>query len=103
MSRIDHEEVARILESVLEVVARPDTDVSWSSFDEPEQAVAELRDLIRRVRQPDPDPAVWQRISLLFAPTGSLQEISISSGWGQGFLSVAQRMDRALGAWAPDP
>ncbi|WP_216893579.1 hypothetical protein [Nocardia alni] len=101
MCRADHEEVARTLESVLEVVALPGTDVSWSGFDEPEQAIAELRDLIWQVRQPDPDQSVLHQISLLFAPTGALQEIAISSGWGVAFLAIAQRMDRAVGTSPP--
>ena len=33
----------------------------------------------------------------LFAPTGPLQEISISSGWGEEFLELARALDRAMG------
>lgn len=97
MDRVDRDEVVRILETVLEVVARPDTDVSWSGYDDPAQAITELRDLIRRTRPPGPDSATTRQISLMFAPTGPIQEISISSGWGEGFLLLADRMDRALG------
>ncbi|WP_067894352.1 hypothetical protein [Nocardia vaccinii] len=97
MDHVDRDEVVRILETVIDVVARPDTDVSWSSYDEPAQVITELRDLIRRIRPPGPDPATTRQIALLFAPTGAIQEISISSGWGEGFLLLAQRMDRALG------
>lgn len=30
---------------------------------------------------------------LLFAPTGSLQEVSLSSGWAETFLKVAERYE----------
>ncbi|MFF3569021.1 hypothetical protein [Nocardia jiangxiensis] len=97
MDRIDRDEVVRILETAIDVVALPDTDVSWSGHDEPAQVITELRDLIRRISPPGPDSATTRQISLLFAPTGAVQEISISSGWGEGFLLLAERMDRALG------
>ena len=32
-------------------------------------------------------------VSLLFAPTGPLQEVSLSSGWGEAFLRVASRYE----------
>ena len=32
----------------------------------------------------------------LFAPTGPLQETSIDNGWGDEFLSLAQRVDAFL-------
>jgi hypothetical protein len=33
---------------------------------------------------------------VLFAPTGPIQEVSISSGWGNEFLDLAERFDRAV-------
>jgi len=30
---------------------------------------------------------------VLFGPTGSIQEVSISSGWGREFLEVGARFD----------
>jgi len=30
----------------------------------------------------------------LFAPTGPIQEVSLSSGWGQEFLELAERFDK---------
>ena len=35
-------------------------------------------------------------LKLLFAPTGSIQEVSISSGWGQEFLSLSARFDEVI-------
>jgi hypothetical protein len=36
-------------------------------------------------------------LSVLFAPTGPIQEVSVSSGWGEAFLELAERFDRAAG------
>ena len=35
-------------------------------------------------------------LTVLFAPTGPIQEVSISSGWGEEFLSLAEQFDRAV-------
>jgi hypothetical protein len=35
-------------------------------------------------------------MEVLFAPTGPIQEVSISSGWGEAFLSLAERFDAAM-------
>jgi len=32
---------------------------------------------------------------VLFAPTGPIQEVSLSSGWGDAFLKIAEQFDRA--------
>ena len=37
------------------------------------------------------------RLETLFAPTGPLQEVSVSSGWGEEFLNMARRFDAAMG------
>jgi len=34
-------------------------------------------------------------LSVLFAPTGLVQEVSISSGWGVEFLAIGSRFDAA--------
>ncbi|MFF5235251.1 hypothetical protein [Dactylosporangium sp. NPDC000521] len=39
-------------------------------------------------------------LSILFAPTGPIQEVAISSGWGDAFLEPADRFDAAVaGEW----
>lgn len=36
-------------------------------------------------------------LRLLFAPTGSLQETSLSNGWANTFLMLAEEFDRIIG------
>ena len=35
-------------------------------------------------------------LSFLFAPTGSIQEISIDNGWGDDFLRISEVIDELL-------
>ena len=35
-------------------------------------------------------------LKVLFAPAGPIQELSVSSGWGNEFLALADRFDAAL-------
>lgn len=86
-------EIADVLVAVRELVARPENDFSWSSWGDREAALAEidqLLDLLRVGRIPK------RTLDVLFAPTGPIQEVSISSGWAQEFLEVADRYDRAI-------
>ena len=49
--------------------------------------------LSRRVE--NGDLQALDRLEILFAPTGMLQEVSTDSGWGDEFLDVASDFDRA--------
>jgi hypothetical protein len=81
-------------EAVLELralLARPDNDFSWSSWPDQAAALAELDQhlsCIRRGRVPD--------LSMLLVATGPAQEVSLSSGWGDAYLAVAERIEHEL-------
>ena len=83
--------LAHILETVLELVSLPDNDFAWSSWADASEAKAEIQSLIELVQS----GALPERIkvSVLFAPTGPLQEVSLSSGWAEPFLKVAEKFD----------
>lgn len=73
------------------LLALPVNDFSWSSWEDADAALGEIDGMISRVKAgPLPDRL---DVSILFAPTGPIQEVSISSGWGQEFLEVAARFD----------
>jgi hypothetical protein len=74
---------------------RPNNDFVWSSWENAEEGLAEIEGYIRQVEEGDYSSELDMQV--LFAPTGSLQELSISSGWGREFLDLAARFDRALG------
>ncbi len=95
--RIGQRKLMSVLEDTLGFVQRPDADFSWSSWEDTHQAVLEIKELIARVSEGD--RSALQRISVLFLPTGPLQELSLSSGWGKEFLSLADSYDRAAFLW----
>jgi hypothetical protein len=82
-----------VLRSAIELLSLPDNDFSWSSWENRDAAVSELQsmlELLERGALPDRVAA-----SVLFAVTGPIQEVSLSSGWSETFLKVAERFDRA--------
>lgn len=88
-----------VLEEARAYLARPDNDFSWSSFRDTATALAELDGLTSAVQA---GGAVPSTLTVLFAPTGPIQEVSLSSGWGDEFLALAARFD-AASAGHPGP
>ncbi|WP_166380493.1 hypothetical protein [Catellatospora methionotrophica] len=80
-------------------LARPDSDYSWSSFLDADAALTEIDELTARVRA---DGRVPFGLSVLFAPTGPIQEVALSSGWGDEFLALADRFDAACATGESD-
>jgi hypothetical protein len=83
-----------VLEEIGALLARRDNDYTWSSFGDAEAAVAEINGLAAVVRT----GRLPAGLAVLFAPTGPIQEVAISSGWGDDFLILADRFDAALDA-----
>ena len=85
--------LAEVLRSALELLSLPDSDFAWSSSKDKGAAVAEIEGVLALVEAGElPERS---SVSVLFAPTGPIQEVSVSSGWGEAFLKVAERYDRA--------
>ena len=89
---------AAILEQLRKLkvlLSSPTTDVMWSTFETPEEVILTLVRLENGVL--NEDQASVRELLFLLAPTGALQEISISSGWGEEFLCIAESIEIALG------
>jgi hypothetical protein len=63
----------------------------WSGYDRVDDVVSDLTDPISRLAKGD--LSRWTDLEILFAPTGDLNEISISNGWSGWFLDLARRFD----------
>lgn len=87
-------EIVALLQEVAAILRQPGTDVIWSRYETAEDAVADIENHAARLRRGD--LSGLGDLRLLFAPTGALQEISLSSGWGVQFIVLSQRFDRAL-------
>ena len=85
--------LANVLRSAAELLSLPDNDFAWSSWADQAAAVAEIEAMLALVEAGElPDRT---SIAVLFAPTGPIQEVSLSSGWADAFLKLAERYDRA--------
>jgi hypothetical protein len=84
-------ELERIFMDVRAVVALPENDFSWSSWIDADQALAEVESIIEKIRQ----GKLPVNADVMFLPTGPLQELSLSSGWGDEFIVLASRFDAA--------
>jgi hypothetical protein len=82
------------LRDTRELLARLDNDFAWSAWKDADAALRELDALIECVRSDAvPDS---QQLRALFAPTGPIQEVSLSGGWADTFLGLADRIDDAM-------
>jgi hypothetical protein len=82
-----------VLRASIELLSIEDNDFAWSSWRDSAAAIAEIgRLLILTESGGTPDRLA---LAVIFAPTGPMQEVSISSGWGEVFLKIAERYDYA--------
>jgi len=85
-----------LLQAVRERVGQPDNDFGWTPWADAAAAQAELDRLLGLLQAGGPlDRGV---LALLFAPTGALQELALSSGWAEDDLRLAAVADRLLAA-----
>ena len=83
------EKIISILKQARTLLALESNDFSWSSWKDQKQAISEIDSIITELENGSvPD------IRGLFAPTGPIQEVSLSSGWGKEFLKLAERFDK---------
>ena len=78
-----------VLKEARALLAMESNDFLWSSWRDQNQAIAEIDSIITALENGSvPD------IRVLFAPTGPIQEVSLSSGWGSEFLELAAQFDK---------
>lgn len=84
-----------IFQRARDLVALPQNDFAWSSWPDAGAALAEIDGIVAQLQRGE-TPSEAQMI-LIFAPTGRMQELSMSSGWGNRFLQLATEFDNAIG------
>ncbi len=80
-----------ILEEAKFLLFQPDNDFTYSYWEDSTEALAEVEKVQEQIR----GGVVSSGAEILFLPTGPIQEVSLSSGWGQEFLLLADQFDRA--------
>jgi hypothetical protein len=83
-----------IFQRARDLVAVPQNDFSWSSWRDSAHALEEIDGIVSRLHASE--PVGHSEMSILFAPTGPMQELALSSGWGNRFLQLASEFDAAM-------
>lgn len=94
MNRENIKALRTLLEEVMAILETSDTNLAWSGHASEEEIIGELRDHIEKLGANE--ISTISQIKLLFAPTSSLQDIAIQSGWGEEFLAIASKVDDLL-------
>ncbi len=90
------QELANVLREARLLLTLPGNNFDWSAWEDADAALVEVDRLVAKLvagRLPS-----RLAVSVLFAPTGPIQEVSLSSGWGEEFLTLASRCDVAVEA-----
>ena len=82
-----------IIDEVQVLVNRTGNNFDWSSWNDSAHASTEL-DSIRKLICSDTELSL-SKMNGIFLPSGPLQELSLSSGWGDEFVALANRYDEA--------
>ena len=69
-----------------------DTDVIWAGYNNPTELQAEIDKDLNELKNGNLDILV--NFKDRFLPTATFQEVSISNGWGEEFLTLADRFDK---------
>jgi hypothetical protein len=83
-----------VLREARSLLARPGNNFDWSSWGDAEAALREVDGLIGTLESGRLPSRLT--VSVLFAPTGPIQEVSLSSGWADEFLALASRCDAVV-------
>lgn len=93
VSCVRHFALLGIVHEARRLVALPGNDFAWSSWSSRADARAELDRLIAGLERGEVSERALRAI---FAPTGPLQELSASSGWGEAMIALARRFEQAI-------
>ena len=88
------DELLKVLKEARELLVLPDNDFIWSRWNDAVEALTEFDALVSGLVAGHCDDL--SRLSILFAPTGAVQEVSLNSGWGREFCDMTARFDFAL-------
>jgi len=90
----NYEPLISVFREARSLLARPDNGFAWSSWESHEAALSEIDAIVAALESGKAPNLLDMRV--LFAATGPIQEVSLSSGWSQDFLDLAARFDVAL-------
>ncbi len=87
-------ELQYLMEELSVLLMLPETNFYLSHWNNAAEAKAEIQSYLSEVAAGN--SAHLFQLRLLFAPGGPLQEVSLSSGWGDLFFDLAERLEAAI-------
>jgi len=81
-----------VLSTVKVLLEKVSENDGWS-FESPKESLKVINQAIAFFLEPDKN-ILPEDITMQFAPTGPLQEISIPNGWSEVFLKLAEQYDK---------
>ena len=87
----DFQKVRQILETIKNWTT-DETDTVWAGYDNGKEFLIDLNTDIEKISFCDFE--TLDKINMEFAPTSTYQEISLSNGWSEDFLKLAEQFDR---------
>ena len=90
----ERQELLDVLRETRAMLALPDNEFMWSSWEDADDALREADGLIEQLEAGG--LPYRSAVSILFTVAGPIQETAMSSGWGDEFLALAGRCDAAV-------
>jgi hypothetical protein len=84
------QELIEIINKVKDKISE-DSNMVWTHYDTPKELRDELESYTQGLR--NGDMSSLEKIKVLFLPTATLQEHSISNGWPDEYLALAEKFD----------
>lgn len=81
-----------IFNEIKDLINNTNTDMTWTSYSNEKEFIQEYDLLIDDFKKGV--KGCIDRLILLFAPTGILQEISLNNGWGERFIEISYDFDK---------
>jgi len=80
-----------LIEEIIVILKSPYTDTTWTHWDTPAEALINFSQILEKLK--NNDKTVLKELEIIFLPTGSLQDLSISSGWGDKYIDLSKKFD----------
>jgi hypothetical protein len=87
-------ELIGVLAQARIALAHADNDFSWSSWADDSAALCELDEQISALKAGGSIESL--DLEILFAATGPICEVALSSGWSEAYLRLSEAFDAAL-------
>ena len=87
-------EIIKLLKIIREYVSIKDSDVTMSTFNTNKEVIIVIDNHIKWLSKSD--ISIINDLIVLLLPTSDFQEISISNGWSEEYLKIANKFDSLI-------